>query len=124
MGVFWAGIRRSRVPSSAAKTPLLLADMCVVRENDASGLVRLRRAVKDGSLPGMGSGLGCLPYDAVWLRSAASTAIASFGVRRVPEVAQPLGRNLRFDVKGGVVGLEVKRREMASSRRVRWCTQV
>ena len=90
---------------------MLLADMRVVCDGGAAGLGRWRRAVEGGGLPRAGSGLGPLLDDAVSLRSAASMAIAFFGVRHAPEAARQLGNGVRVNLAEGVADLEVKRQE-------------
>ena len=91
------------------ESPLQLAELRAACERGAAGLVRLRRAVKDGGLPSTGSGLGRLLDDAVSLRSAASMTVAFIGVRRASEVAQLLRGDMSVDLTAGVVDLEVKR---------------
>ena len=111
IGVFRASFRRSCLYFPLEEASSLLTDMRVVCGKGAAGSARLCGAVADGILPFAGSGSGCLPDGAIWLRSAASMATAFSGVRRASEVAQLLGGNVRVDVKGRVVDPEVKLQE-------------
>ena len=110
-GVSCAEIERSCVRGSTEKAPSLLADMRTVCDKGALGLARLRSAVERGSLPHEGSGLGPPRDDAAPLGEAAPLAVAFFGVRWAPEVAQLVGGDTRRDAGADVAHLRVKRQK-------------
>ena len=81
MGVFWSGIKRSRVHASVEKLSLLLEDAHGLRRRDEVCCNRLRQAAGCSDLPSGGTGLGRLFEHAMF--SGLGTGLGRFcGVRR------------------------------------------
>ena len=87
MGVFSAGIKRSRVHVALEKSPLLLGDVHGWRNRSEVSCARLCQAAGCPDLPPGCAGLGQALENAMVLRCAASVCIAFFAVRRASGVA-------------------------------------
>ena len=105
MGVFWAGIKCSRVHHAVERAPPLLADWSVVR--GGFGPLAARRGGWRLSARGVRPGL-----PAGWCGFVASRCVhvhrLFFGVRRPSEVAQLVGDGVCGNSTDGVVDLDAK----------------
>ena len=108
MGVFWSGIKRSSVHSTAEKVPLMFSDVFEACQRGQKGLECLKQAVGGPDLPPGGVGLGPMLPHAMSLRGAVSVALAFFGVRRASEIAALREKDVRLDLNDGLLYLDVR----------------
>ena len=111
MGVFWNGIKRSRVRATSEKSPLLLEVMRAVRIRGESASAHLRQAVARKDLPAIGCGLGSTLEDTLTLRAASSMSTAFFGVRRASEVAALDLSEVCVDPSTGLADIKARRQK-------------
>ena len=111
MGVFWSGVKRSCVHSTVEKVPLLFADVHQTCQQAQRSAVHLRQAVGGPDLAPGGVGLGQMLPHAMALRGAVSVSLAFFGVRRASEIAALRVKDVRVDLTGGLLVMDVRQQK-------------